>query len=64
MKSAFSPLCPANVFASRYPYLQQSTQVKRFLAAPYTGTGFLTTVLQDQEPTTDSGENGTEVADG
>lgn len=61
MKSAFSPLCPTSVFGARYPYMQQSPQVKRFLAAPYSGTGFLTTVLQDQEP--ESNENGTADAD-
>jgi doublesex- and mab-3-related transcription factor 4/5 len=33
--------------ASRYPFLQQ--QAKRFLSAPYSGTGYLPTVIQDND---------------
>lgn len=48
MKSAFSPLLPP-AFASvgRYPFLQH--QAKRFLSAPYTGTGYLPTVLEPDQ---------------
>lgn len=50
LKSAFSPLMPPGAFgaAARYPFLQQ--QAKRFLSAPYSGTGYLPTVIQDSDP--------------
>lgn len=60
MKSAFSPLCPPGAFgpASRYPFLQHpSSQAKRFLAAPYSGTGYLSTILQEQSDQTDANGN-------
>jgi hypothetical protein len=43
-KSAFSPLMPPAFAANRYPFLQH--QAKRFLSAPYTGTGYLSSVLE------------------
>lgn len=52
LKSAFSPLVPPGVFnaaaaAGRYPFLQQHQQhAKRFLSAPYAGTGFLSSIIQ------------------
>ncbi|XP_063705778.1 doublesex- and mab-3-related transcription factor A2 [Culicoides brevitarsis] len=51
VKSAFSPLCPPGAFgaAGRYPFMQHPTQAKRFLAAPYSGTGYLSTILSDQQ---------------
>lgn len=59
IKSAFSPLCQTNAFGARYPYLQHaSPQMKRFLSAPFSGTGFLSTVLQDHDqPDTSNGES-------
>uniref|UniRef100_A0A182QTB9 DM domain-containing protein n=1 Tax=Anopheles farauti TaxID=69004 RepID=A0A182QTB9_9DIPT len=51
VKSAFSPLMPSGTFSSptvRYSFLQQA-HTKRFLSAPYTGTGYLSTILQDPE---------------
>ncbi|EAA06773.5 AGAP000431-PA [Anopheles gambiae str. PEST] len=51
VKSAFSPLMPSGTFSSptvRYSFLQQA-HTKRFLSAPYTGTGYLPTILQDPE---------------
>ena len=55
MKSAFSPLLPPGSFAAagRYPFLQQ--QAKRFLSAPYSGTGYLPTVLQEPEQNDNNG---------
>jgi doublesex- and mab-3-related transcription factor 4/5 len=48
MKSAFSPLIPpAFASAGRYPFLQH--QAKRFLSAPYAGTGYLPTVLEPDQ---------------
>lgn len=51
VKSAFSPLCPPGAFgAGRYPFMQHpSSQTKRFLAAPYSGTGYLSTILSEQQ---------------
>lgn len=46
VKSAFSPLVPPGAIGSRYPFIQQ--QPKRFLSAPYAGTGFLSTVIQSE----------------
>lgn len=63
VKSAFSPLVPPGVFSSavvgRYPLFQQQQQhAKRFLAAPYTGTGFLSTIIQsDMSDQTDTNGN-------
>uniref|UniRef100_A0A182PBK4 DMA domain-containing protein n=1 Tax=Anopheles epiroticus TaxID=199890 RepID=A0A182PBK4_9DIPT len=51
VKSAFSPLMPSGTFSSptvRYSFLQQA-HTKRFLSAPYTGTGYLRTILQDPD---------------
>lgn len=61
VKSAFSPLVPPNVFNSaavgRYPLFQQQ-HAKRFLAAPYSGTGFLSTIIQsEQQNQSDSNTN-------
>lgn len=47
IKSAFSPLVPPVAMASRYPFMQQQ-QPKRFLSAPYAGTGYLSTVIQPE----------------
>lgn len=47
MKSAFSPLIPPAFAAGRYPFLQH--QAKRFLSAPYAGTGYLPTVLEPEQ---------------
>lgn len=47
VKSAFSPLVPPGAMGTRYPFMQQ--QHKRFLSAPYAGTGFLSTVIQDND---------------
>ncbi|XP_052863552.1 doublesex- and mab-3-related transcription factor A2 [Anopheles cruzii] len=57
VKSAFSPLMPSGTpFTSptvRYSFLQhqqqQAQHTKRFLSAPYSGTGYLPTILQDPE---------------
>lgn len=60
MKSAFSPLVPPGVFpaaASRYALLQQQQQ-KRFLAAPYSGTGYLSTIIQSENDQIDTNGNG------
>lgn len=60
MKSAFSPLMPPGVFntaASRYALLQQQ-HTKRFLAAPYSGTGYLSTIIQSENDQTDANGNG------
>ncbi|XP_049548211.1 doublesex- and mab-3-related transcription factor A2 [Anopheles darlingi] len=56
VKSAFSPLMPSATFTSptmRYSFLQQqqAQHTKRFLSAPYSGTGYLSTVLQDPDHT-------------
>lgn len=61
VKSAFSPLVPPGVFSSaigRYPLFQQQ-HAKRFLAAPYSGTGFLSTIIQSDgsDHTTDANGN-------
>lgn len=61
VKSAFSPLVPPGVFSSaigRYPMFQQQ-HTKRFLAAPYSGTGFLSTIIQSDgnDPITDANGN-------
>lgn len=66
MKSAFSPLVPPGVFpsaASRYALLQQQQQqqqqhTKRFLAAPYSGTGYLSTIIQSENDQIDTNGNG------
>ncbi|XP_030371135.1 doublesex- and mab-3-related transcription factor A2 [Scaptodrosophila lebanonensis] len=51
MKSAFSPLVPPSVFGSpthRYhPFMQ--AHAKRFLSAPYAGTGYLPGVLSSAD---------------
>ncbi|EDS45782.1 conserved hypothetical protein [Culex quinquefasciatus] len=54
VKSAFSPLMPPGAFgapavARGYSFLQAQAHAKRFLTAPYSGTGYLPTVLQDPE---------------
>ena len=59
MKSAFSPLVPPGVFnsaASRYALLQQQ-HTKRFLAAPYSGTGYLSTIIQSESEPSESNGN-------
>lgn len=63
VKSAFSPLVPPGVFNTaaaigRYPTLfqqhqQQQQHAKRFLSAPYSGTGFLSTIIQSESGTTE-----------
>ncbi|GAB0088722.1 doublesex- and mab-3-related transcription factor A2 [Sergentomyia squamirostris] len=65
VKSAFSPLLPPAAFVSspggRYPYMpQQPVATKRFLAAPYSGTGYLSTVIQSEpsEQIESNGSNG------
>lgn len=73
MKSAFSPLVPASTMfststaaaaaaaaaaANRYPFMQ--THTKRFLTAPYAGTGYLSSVIQsesDQSQSNDATSN-------
>lgn len=60
VKSAFSPLVPPGVFssaASRYALFQQQ-HTKRFLAAPYSGTGYLSTVIQSEAEQNESNGNG------
>ncbi|XP_053678505.1 doublesex- and mab-3-related transcription factor A2 [Anopheles nili] len=60
VKSAFSPLMPSGTFSSptvRYSFLQQA-HTKRFLSAPYTGTGYLPTILQDPEQQHQSEQQG------
>ena len=64
VKSAFSPLVPPGVFTTatgvgRYPFIQQQ-HAKRFLAAPYSGTGFLSTIIQSDAEQTDTNGNNTE----
>ncbi|XP_055586978.1 doublesex- and mab-3-related transcription factor A2 [Uranotaenia lowii] len=57
MKSAFSPLLPPGAFGapavsrsySSFLQAHQAHAAKRFLSAPYAGTGYLPTVLQDQQ---------------
>ncbi|KAH8332653.1 hypothetical protein KR074_008372 [Drosophila pseudoananassae] len=62
MKSAFSPLVPPSVFGSpthRYhPFMQ--AHAKRFLSAPYAGTGYLPGVLSaaDIEQSESNGAGG------
>lgn len=59
VKSAFSPLVPPGVFSSavgRYPLFQQH-HAKRFLSAPYSGTGFLSTIIQS-DPSDQTDTNG------
>lgn len=63
MKSAFSPLVPPGVFpsaASRYALFQQQQQqhTKRFLAAPYSGTGYLSTIIQSENDQIEANGNG------
>lgn len=64
MKSAFSPLVPPGVFpsaASRYALFQQQQQqqhTKRFLAAPYSGTGYLSTIIQSENDQMEANGNG------
>ncbi|XP_058443200.1 doublesex- and mab-3-related transcription factor A2 [Malaya genurostris] len=64
LKSAFSPLMPPGAFGAPavsrgYSFLQAHAHAKRFLTAPYSGTGYLSTVLQDTEQQCDaSGGNG------
>lgn len=62
MKSAFSPLVPPGVFssaaASRYALFQQQQHTKRFLAAPYSGTGYLSTIIQSESDANDTNGNG------
>ncbi|EDX14875.1 GD21451 [Drosophila simulans] len=66
MKSAFSPLVPPSVFGSpthRYhPFMQ--AHAKRFLTAPYAGTGYLPGVLSaaDIEQSESNGAGGTSNA--
>ncbi|XP_055383596.1 doublesex- and mab-3-related transcription factor A2 [Condylostylus longicornis] len=56
LKSAFSPLVPpAAVFGSptnRYSFMQ--AHAKRFLAAPYTGTGYLSSIIQSESDQSES----------
>lgn len=48
LKSAFSPLIPTSFSSiSRYPYIQQQT--KRFLSVPYSGTGYIPTMLEPDQ---------------
>lgn len=66
MKSAFSPLMPPGVFgtaASRYALLQQH-HTKRFLAAPYSGTGYLSTIIQSENDQADANGNGERCGSG
>jgi hypothetical protein len=47
LKSAFSPLIPASFSPiSRYPFNIQQQQTKRFLSVPYSGTGYIPTLLE------------------
>ncbi|KAJ6637450.1 Doublesex- and mab-3-related transcription factor A2 [Pseudolycoriella hygida] len=71
VKSAFSPLVPPVVFNSavgRYPIFQQQQQQqqqhKRFLAAPYTGTGFLSTIIQSEPDQSETNGNGDRCGSG
>lgn len=71
VKSAFSPLVPPGVFnaaVGRYPIFQQQQQQqqqhKRFLAAPYTGTGFLSTIIQSEPDQSESNGNGDRCGSG
>lgn len=62
VKSAFSPLMPPGVFGAatavgRYPFLQQQ-HAKRFLSAPYAGTGFLSAIIQSGDPNDPTDANG------
>lgn len=60
MKSAFSPLVSPAVFnsanANRYALFQQQ-HTKRFLAAPYSGTGYLSTIIQSDGDQPDNNGN-------
>lgn len=63
-KSAFSPLMPASFESNsdRYNYLQsQIHSAKRFLAAPYSGTGYLSTVLQSDSKRNESDKSEDDV---
>lgn len=67
VKSAFSPLVPPGVFntsVGRYPIFQQQQQHKRFLAAPYSGTGFLSTIIQSEPDQSESNGNGDRCGSG
>ncbi|XP_021702532.1 doublesex and mab-3 related transcription factor 3, truncated [Aedes aegypti] len=71
VKSAFSPLMPPGAFGAPavsrgYSFLQAQAHAKRFLTAPYSGTGYLPTVLQDpeQQQSADGGVNGNSAANG
>uniref|UniRef100_A0A182IYD6 Uncharacterized protein n=1 Tax=Anopheles atroparvus TaxID=41427 RepID=A0A182IYD6_ANOAO len=60
VKSAFSPLMPSGTLSSatmRYSFLQQA-HTKRFLSAPYAGTGYLPTILQDPDQQQEQGPPG------
>ncbi|KXJ70362.1 hypothetical protein RP20_CCG023726 [Aedes albopictus] len=71
VKSAFSPLMPPGAFGAPavsrgYSFLQAQAHAKRFLSAPYSGTGYLPTVLQDpeQQQSGEGGTNGNSAANG
>ncbi|XP_055617773.1 doublesex- and mab-3-related transcription factor A2 isoform X2 [Toxorhynchites rutilus septentrionalis] len=68
VKSAFSPLMPPGAFGAPavsrgYSFLQAQAHAKRFLTAPYSGTGYLTTILQDPDQQGD-GTSGSGPANG
>ncbi|XP_055852159.1 doublesex- and mab-3-related transcription factor A2 [Episyrphus balteatus] len=61
IKSAFSPLVPPGVFGSptnRYPFMQ--AHAKRFLTAPYSGTGYMPGVLQPDADQSESNSANTD----
>lgn len=60
-KSAFSPLIPPAFAANRYPFLQH--QAKRFLSAPYSGTGYLSSVLEPDANDVNGNTNATDSQD-
>ncbi|KAL7018177.1 hypothetical protein ACKWTF_010660 [Chironomus riparius] len=60
-KSAFSPLIPPAFTANRYPFLQH--QAKRFLSAPYTGTGYLSSVLEAEQNDVNGNSNAPDAQD-
>ncbi|XP_065089118.1 doublesex- and mab-3-related transcription factor A2 isoform X2 [Ochlerotatus camptorhynchus] len=69
VKSAFSPLMPPGAFGAPavsrgYSFLQAQAHAKRFLTAPYSGTGYLPTVLQDTEQQGDAVNGNSSAANG
>lgn len=60
-KSAFSPLIPPAFTSNRYPFLQH--QAKRFLSAPYSGTGYLSSVLEADTNDVNGNSNATDTQD-